>query len=423
MASPAEKLTTDRLDELARAIDIDRLRADFPILGIEQRGKPLVYLDNAATSQTPRQVVEAIQDYYYTKNANVHRGVHHLSQVATEVYESARKRIARFLGAHVTCEIVFTRGTTESINLVAQTYGRKHIGKGDEILITHMEHHSNIVPWQMLCQETGAVLKVVPINDAGEMIMEEFDRLLTEKTKLVSVVHVSNALGTINPIEDIIVKAHAMGVPVLLDGAQSTPHMHVDVSKLDVDFFACSAHKMYGPTGIGVLYAKAKHLEAMPPYHGGGDMILSVSFDKTTYNHLPYKFEAGTPHIEGVIAMGAAVDYLNAIGMDHVAAYEAALLDYGTGVLQAIDGVNLIGTAARKAGVLSFTMDCAHPHDIGQILDDHGVAIRAGHHCAQPVMQRYGVAATARASLAVYNTREEIDALAAAILEVKKVFA
>lgn len=423
MASSAEKITTDRLDEIARAIDIDRIRADFPILGIEHRGKPLVYLDNAATSQTPRQVVEAIQEYYYTKNANVHRGVHHLSQVATEVYESARKRIAKFLGAHVTCEVVFTRGTTEAINLVAQTYGRKNIGKGDEILITHMEHHSNIVPWQMLCQETGAVLKVVPINDAGEMIMEEFDRLLTERTKLVSVVHVSNALGTINPIETIIEKAHALGVPVLLDGAQSTPHMAIDVAKLDVDFFACSAHKMYGPTGMGVLYAKAKHLEAMPPYHGGGDMILSVTFEKTTYNHLPYKFEAGTPHIEGVVAMGAAVDYLNGIGMDQVAAYEAALLDYGTHVLQDIDGVNLIGTAARKAGVLSFTMDCAHPHDIGQIMDDFGVAIRAGHHCAQPVMQRYGVAATARASLGVYNTRAEIDALASAILEVKKVFA
>lgn len=423
MASPADMVTTEGLDELAQAIDVERLRADFPILGLERHGKPLVYLDNAATSQTPRQVVDAIQDYYYTKNANVHRGVHYLSQVATEAYEHARTRIARFLGTHVTCELIFTRGTTEAINLVAQTYGRKHIGKGDEILITHMEHHSNIVPWQMLCQETGAVLRVVPINDAGEMIMEEFDRLLTEKTKLVSVVHVSNALGTVNPIETIIEKAHSLGVPVLLDGAQSTPHMPINVSKLDVDFFACSAHKMYGPTGMGVLYAKAKHLEAMPPFHGGGDMILSVTFEKTTYNHLPYKFEAGTPHIEGVVAMGAAVDYLNAIGMDKVSAYEAALLDYGTQALQQIEGVNLIGTAAQKAGVLSFTMDCAHPHDIGQILDDHGVAIRAGHHCAQPVMQRYGVAATARASFGVYNTRAEIDALAAAILEVKKVFA
>lgn len=423
MASPAEKITTDRLEELARRIDVDKIRADFPILGIVRGGHPLVYLDNAATSQTPRQVVEAIEDYYYTKNANVHRGVHHLSQVATEAYELARKKIARFLGTHVTCELVFTRGTTEAINLVAHTYGRRHIGAGDEILITHMEHHSNIVPWQMLCQETGAVLRVVPINDDGEMIMEEFDRLLTEKTKLVSVVHVSNALGTVNPVEEIIEKAHAMGVPVLLDGAQSTPHMAVNVAKLNVDFFACSAHKMYGPTGMGVLYAKAALLESMPPFHGGGDMILSVSFDKTTYNHLPYKFEAGTPHIEGAIAMGAAVDYLNAIGMDNVAAYEAALLEYATRTIGEIEGVHLIGTAQHKAGVLSFTMDCAHPHDIGQILDDRGVAIRAGHHCAQPVMQRYGVAATARASLAVYNTREDIDALAAAIDEVKRVFA
>jgi cysteine desulfurase/selenocysteine lyase len=423
MASPAEKLQLDRLDELARAIDIERIRADFPILDVRRAGKPLVYLDNAATSQTPRQVVEAIQDYYYTKNANVHRGVHYLSQVATEAYELARTKIARFLGTHVTCELIFTRGTTEAINLVAQTYGRKHIGKGDEILITHMEHHSNIVPWQMLCQETGAVLRVVPINDAGELIMEEFDRLLTEKTRIVSVVHVSNALGTVNPVEEIIAKAHALGVPVLLDGAQSTPHMPINVSKLDVDFFACSAHKMYGPTGMGVLYAKAKHLESMPPFHGGGDMILSVSFEKTTYNHLPYKFEAGTPHIEGAIAMGAAIDYMNAIGVDNIAAYEAALLDYGTNALREVPGVNMIGTAAHKAGVLSFTMDSAHPHDIGQILDDHGVAIRAGHHCAQPVMHRYGVAATARASLAVYNTREEIDALVRALHEVNKVFA
>ncbi len=422
MASPAASITTDRLDELARAIDVERIRADFPILGLVQRGKPLVYLDNAATSQTPRQVVESISDYYYTKNANVHRGVHHLSQVATDAYERARKKIAKFIGSHVSCEIVFTRGTTEAINIVAQTYGRKHIGKGDEILITHMEHHSNIVPWQMLCQETGAVLKVVPINDAGELIMEEFDALLNERTKIVSVVHVSNALGTINPIEEIIAKAHAIGVPVLLDGAQSTPHMAVDVSKLDVDFFACSAHKMYGPTGMGVLYAKAKHLESMPPWQGGGDMILSVTFEKTTYNHLPYKFEAGTPHIEGVIAMGAAVDYINSIGIDKIAEYEAALLDYGTQALEQVEGVHLVGTAARKAGVLSFTMDCAHPHDIGQILDDNAVAIRAGHHCAQPVMQRFGVAATARASLAVYNTRDEIDALVNALNEVKKVF-
>ncbi len=414
---------TDQLDALRRELNVDAIREDFPILRLERNGKPLVYLDNAATSQTPRQVVDAISDYYFTKNANVHRGVHHLSQVATDVYEAARNKIAQFIGAHVGCEIIFTKGTTEAINLVAQTYGRKHIREGDEILISYMEHHSNIVPWQMLCEETGATLKVVPINDDGEMIMEEFDALLSERTKLVSVVHVSNALGTINPIETIIEKAHAMGVPVLLDGAQSTPHMPIDVKALDVDFYACSAHKMYGPTGMGILYGKATLLEEMPPFHGGGDMILSVTFEKTVFNTLPYKFEAGTPHIAGVVALGATVDYLNTIGMDKIAAYEAALLDYGTQALEQVEGVQIIGTAKKKAGVLSFTMEHAHPHDIGQILDDHGVAIRAGHHCAQPVMQRFGVAATARASLAVYNTREEIDALIGALEDVNKVFA
>jgi cysteine desulfurase / selenocysteine lyase len=423
MVSPKDNTTIDRLDELAQAINVDKIRADFPILGTAHRGKPLVYLDNAATSQTPRQVVEAMQDYYFTKNANVHRGVHHLSQVATDVYESSRNKIAQFIGAHVGCEIIFTKGTTEAINLIAQTYGRKHIGKGDEILISHMEHHSNIVPWQMLCEETGATLKVVPIDDHGDMIMKEFDALLSERTKLVSIVHVSNALGTVNPVEEIIEKAHAMGVPVLLDGAQSTPHMAVDVKALDVDFYACSAHKMYGPTGMGILYGKATLLEEMPPFHGGGDMILSVTFEKTVFNTLPYKFEAGTPHIAGVVALGATVDYLNTIGMEKVAAYEAALLDYGTQALQQVEGVKLIGTAKNKAGVLSFTMESAHPHDIGQILDDHGVAIRTGHHCAQPVMQHFGVAATARASLAMYNTREEIDALIVALEDVNKVFA
>lgn len=423
MAPLTANKTTEKLDALRRELNVDAIREDFPILSLVRNGKPLVYLDNAATSQTPRQVVDAISDYYYTKNANVHRGVHHLSQVATDVYEAARNKIAQFIGAHVGCEIIFTKGTTEAINLVAQTYGRKHIGEGDEILISYMEHHSNIVPWQMLCEETGAILKVVPINDDGEMIMEEFDALLSEKTKLVSIVHVSNALGTINPIETIIEKAHAMGVPVMLDGAQSTPHMPIDVKALDVDFFACSAHKMYGPTGMGILYGKATLLEEMPPFHGGGDMILSVTFEKTIFNTLPYKFEAGTPHIAGVVALGATVDYLNTIGMDKIAAYEAALLDYGTQALEQVEGVKIIGTAKEKAGVLSFTMESAHPHDIGQILDDHGVAIRAGHHCAQPVMQRFGVAATARASLAVYNTKEEIDALIGALEDVNKVFA
>jgi cysteine desulfurase / selenocysteine lyase len=423
MASSVDSTTVAHVDELAHALNVDKIRADFPILNVEPRGNRLVYLDNAATSHTPRQVVEAMSDYYYTKNSNVHRGVHHLSQVATDAYESSRNKIAQFIGASVGCELIFTKGTTEAINLVAQTYGRKHIGAGDEILISHMEHHSNIVPWQMLCEETGALLKVVPINDDGEMIMDEFDALLSEKTKLVSVVHVSNALGTVNPVDEIIEKAHAMGVPVMLDGAQCTPHMPVDVKAMDVDFYACSAHKMYGPTGMGVLYGKATLLDEMPPFHGGGDMILSVTFEKTTFNTLPYKFEAGTPHIAGVVALGATADYLTEIGMEKVAAYEAALLDYGTQALQQVEGVKLIGTAKKKAGVLSFTMDSAHPHDIGQILDDHGVAIRAGHHCAQPVMQRYGVAATARASLAMYNTRDEIDALVKALEEVNKVFA
>lgn len=413
----------DDLDALARELDVARLRRDFPILDVTYQGKPIVYLDNAATSQTPLRVVEAIQRYYLQENSNVHRGVHYLSQVATERYEAARNRIARFLGASVGCELIFTRGTTEAINLVAQTYGRKHVGPGDEVLVTHMEHHSNIVPWQMLCGEKGAVLRVVPIDDRGVLDMEAFDRLLGPRTRIVSVVHVSNALGTVNPVREIVDKAHAQGVPVLVDGAQSVPHLPIDVKALGCDFFACSGHKMYGPTGIGVLYGKADLLNEMPPYQGGGDMILSVSFEKTTFNALPYKFEAGTPHIEGVIALGETVDYLGGIGMDRVAAYEHALLAYGTQALAEVPGLRLVGTAPEKSGVLSFTLDSAHPHDIGQILNDSGIAIRAGHHCAQPVMQRFGLAATARASLAFYNTREEIDALVRALHEVNKVFA
>jgi cysteine desulfurase/selenocysteine lyase len=415
--------TTPDLDALARDLDVMRLRADFPILEETYKGKPIVYLDNAATSQTPLCVVEAIRRYYLKENSNVHRGVHYLSQLATERYESARNRIVRFLGASIGCELIFTRGTTEAINLVAQTYGRQHVGAGDEVLITHMEHHSNIVPWQMLCAEKGATLRVVPINDAGEMDMEEFDRLLNERTKIVSVVHVSNALGTVNPIRTICDKAHAMGIPVLVDGAQATPHMAINVHALGCDFFACSGHKMYGPTGIGVLYGKTELLKAMPPYQGGGDMIRSVSFEKTTYNDLPYKFEAGTPHIEGVIALGETVDYLSRIGMDRIAAYEHALLEYATQAVQEVPGVTLVGTAREKSGVLSFTMDSAHPHDIGQILNEEGIAVRAGHHCAQPVMQRYGLAATARASFALYNTRDEVDALVRGLHGVNKVFA
>ncbi len=418
--------TDDKLLNAAKngsGLDVAAIRRDFPILSSVQEGKPLVYLDNAATSQKPRQVLDSLEQYYARQNANIHRGVHHLSQVATERYESARNRIAHFLGIPVPCQLIFTRGATEGINLVAQTFGRTQVGPGDEILISHMEHHSNIVPWQMLCEEKGAALKIIPIDDRGALDMDAFDTLLSPKTKLVAVAHVSNALGTVNPVEDIIAKAHATGAPVLLDGAQAVPHMPIDVGALGCDFYVFSAHKMCGPTGVGVLYGKAKHLEAMPPWQGGGDMILSVSFDKTVYNNLPYKFEAGTPNIAGVIGLGAAIDYLEALGMEEIAAYEQALLAYGTEVLASVPGLHMIGTAPRKASVLSFTMDSAHPHDIGQILDDEGIAIRAGHHCAQPVMERFGVPATARASLAFYNTREELDVLGEALRKVNKVFA
>ncbi len=408
---------------LSTPLDVERIRQDFPILATHVNGKPLVYLDNAATSQTPKQVVQAIADYYNTSNSNVHRGVHRLSQVATDQYEMARKKVARFLGAPLVCEVIFTSGTTEGINLIAQTYGRQHVGKGDEILVTHMEHHSNIVPWQMLCEEKGATLKVVPVDEKGDIIFEEYEKLLSPRTKLVAAVHVSNALGTVNPVKQMIEAAHAMNIPVLLDGAQSTPHMPINIKDLDVDFFVCSGHKMYGPTGIGVLYGKGKYLEAMPPYKGGGDMILSVSFEKTVFNSLPYKFEAGTPHIEGTIALGATVDYLNAVGMVAIARHEQMLMNYGEEALQAVDGLRFIGQAREKAGVISFVMEHAHPHDIGQILDEHGVAIRAGHHCAQPIMKHFNVPATARASFAMYNTKEEIDALVNALHAVNKVFA
>lgn len=403
--------------------DVERIRKDFPILQVQHHGKPIVYLDNAATSQTPQQVIDAISGYYLRENANVHRGVHYLSQKSTDLYESARSRIAGFLGTTVGCEIVFVRGTTEAINLVARTYGRANVGAGDEILVSHMEHHSNIVPWQMLCEEKGATLKVIPIDDSGALIMEEFDRLLSERTKIVAVTHISNALGTINPVKEITERAHAVGAVVLIDGAQAVPHTRVCVKDIGCDFYACSGHKMYGPTGIGVLYGRAELFEAMPPFMGGGDMILSVTFEKTVYNHHPFKFEAGTPNIEGAIALGVACDYLNAIGMDKVAAHEAALLEYGTEVLQSVPGLHLVGTAAEKAGVLSFTLDCAHPHDIGQILDGQAVAVRAGHHCAQPVMQRFGIPATARASLGIYNTQDELNQLVDALHEVVRVFA
>ncbi|GIX26790.1 SufS family cysteine desulfurase [Pelomicrobium sp. G1] len=399
-----------------------RWREDFPVLKQQVYGKPLVYLDNAATSQKPAAVIEAERRYYEEYNANVHRGVHALSQKATDAYEGAREKVARFLNARSAREIVFVRGCTEGVNLVAQSYGRAVLKPGDEVLITAMEHHSNIVPWQMACQQTGAVLKVAPINDAGEMVFEEFERLLSERTKIVAAVHVSNALGTINPVGRIVERAHAVGAKVLLDGAQAAPHVPVDVQALDCDFYALSGHKIYGPTGIGALYGKEALLAAMPPYQGGGDMIKVVTFEKTLYNDLPYKFEAGTPHIAGAIGLGAALDYVAGIGMEAIAAHEHALLEYATEAVAGIKGLRLVGTARQKAGILSFVMDGVHPHDIGTILDHQGVAIRAGHHCAMPVMDRYGVPATARASFALYNTREDVDALVAGLRKVQEVF-
>jgi cysteine desulfurase/selenocysteine lyase len=381
-----------------------------------------VYLDNAATSQKPRIVLEAIQHYYTSENSNVHRGVHYLSDLATRRYEEARSKVRRFINAADEQEIIFVRGTTEAINLVASTYGRKNVRPGDEILISVMEHHSNIVPWQMLCQEKQAVLRVAPINDAGELLLDEYERLLTPKTRLVAIAHVSNALGTINPVRQIIDLAHRQGVPVLLDGAQAAPHSPVNVSELDCDFYAFSGHKTYGPTGVGVLYGKARLLEEMPPYQGGGDMISSVSFEKTTYNKLPYKFEAGTPDIAGVVGLGAAIEYLSSLGMEAVSAYEQELLEYATKAISSVPGVRLVGTARRKAAVVSFLLGEVHPHDVGTILDQEGIAVRAGHHCAQPVMDRFGIPATIRASLALYNTREEIDLLVNGLKKVSEVF-
>jgi cysteine desulfurase/selenocysteine lyase len=405
----------------ATAFPVERLRADFPILQQTVRGKPLVYLDNAATSQKPQAVLDTLHRYYTTLNANVHRGVHFLSEEATRAYEGARLKVKRFLNAADPAEIVFTRGTTEAINLVAASYGRAFLGRGDEIVISTMEHHSNIVPWQILCEQTGAVLKVAPITDAGELLLDDFAALLGPRTKLVSIVHVSNALGTVNPVRQIADLAHAVGAVVLLDGAQAAPHLALDVRALDCDFYAFSGHKVFGPTGIGVLYGKAALLDAMPPYQGGGDMIASVTFEKTTYNVLPYKFEAGTPHMAGAIGLGAALDYVSAIGLDAIAAYEHDLLLYATELLAAQPRLRLVGTAPEKASVLSFVIDGAHPHDVGTILDHQGIAIRAGHHCAMPLMQRLGLPATARASLAFYNTRAEVEALAAGIDEVIEV--
>jgi len=406
----------------ASAFDVDRVRNDFPVLHQQVYGKPLVYLDNAATTQKPRAVIDAVRQYYERDNANVHRGVHALSERATAGYEAAREKIRALLNAASTREIVFVRGATEAINLVASSWGAANIGAGDEVLITEMEHHSDIVPWQMLCERVGAVLKVLPINDAGELCMDELDDLLSERTKLVGVVHLSNALGTINPVETVIRKAHAAGAKVLVDGAQAVAHLNVDVQALDCDFYVTSAHKMYGPTGIGVLYAREALLEAMPPYQGGGDMIAMVSFAHTEYNELPFRFEAGTPNIAGAIGFGAAVDYLRSLGIGHVAAHEQAVLAYATDRAREVDGLRLIGTARDKATVLSFTLEGVHPHDLGTILDREGVAIRAGHHCAMPVMQHFRVPATARASFAAYNTFAEVDALFAALARARDMF-
>ena len=403
--------------------DVERIRRDFPVLSRLVHGKPLIYLDNAATSQKPQVVIDTLTRYYAEENSNVHRGVHFLSERATQAYEGARANVQRFLNAADAREIIFVRGATEGINLVAQSYGRTHMRAGDEIIISAMEHHSNIVPWQMLCEEKGAVLRVVPINEDGELLLDEYERLLNPRTKFVALGHVSNALGTINPVKQMIEMAHGWGVPVLIDGAQAAPHLPVDVQELDCDFYVFSGHKVLGPTGIGILYGKADLLEEMPPYQGGGDMILSVTFEKTRYNTLPYKFEAGTPHIAGVIGLGAAIDYLRGVGLDRIAAYEQELLAYGTNALSTVPGLRLIGTAKEKAGVLSFVLEGVHAHDLGTILDREGIAIRAGHHCAMPVMQRFGVPATARASLALYNTRDEIDALVGALVEVREMFA
>ncbi|MFN0316889.1 MAG: SufS family cysteine desulfurase [Burkholderiales bacterium] len=404
------------------ALDVDRVRRDFPILNLRVNDKPLVYLDNAASAQMPLPVIDRWVRYHTHEHSNIHRAVHYLSELATAEYESARKKVRRFINAKEDREIIFTRGTTQGINLVAHSFGRAFIGAGDEIILSALEHHSNIVPWQMLCEEKGAKLRVIPCNDAGELLQEEYGKLFNARTKLVALTHVSNALGTVNPIAQMIAKAHAEGVPVLIDGAQAAPHLKVDVQALDCDFYAFSAHKMCGPTGFGILYGKAKWLEKMPPFEGGGDMILSVTFEKTTYNTIPYKFEAGTPPIAAAITFGAALDYLEAVGMDAIAAHEHALLEYATQRFGELDGVRIIGTAKEKAAVLSFVIEGIHPHDVGTLLNDEGVAVRTGHHCAQPVMQRFGVPATARASFAFYNTLGEADALAEAVRKTQKFF-
>ena len=402
--------------------DVEAVREQFPILTMRPYGKPLAYLDSAATSQKPQAVIDAMSRFFSSDNANVHRGVHYLSERATEAYEGARVKAQGFLNASEIEEIVFTSGTTGAINLVAQTYGAAHLGEGDEVLITEMEHHSNIVPWQMICERTGAQLRVAPINDGGELLIDELKALIGERTKLVAITHVSNVLGTVNPIREVTEIAHAAGARVLIDGAQAAPHLPVDVQALGCDFYALSGHKMYGPTGIGVLYGRRELLEEMPPYQGGGDMILSVSFEKTVYNNAPYKFEAGTPNLVGAVGLGVAIDFLTGLDREALAAYEHDLLDYGTDALSAVPGLRVVGTAPVKQAVLSFVLDGVHPHDIGTILDREGVAIRTGHHCAQPLLNRLGLSATARASLACYSTRAEIDALVAGLGRVQEAF-
>ncbi|EAU55262.1 cysteine desulfurase [Mariprofundus ferrooxydans] len=403
--------------------DIEAIRNDFPILGQQIYGKPLVYLDNAATTQKPQCVIDAVNHYYACDNANVHRGVHALSERATADYEAARKIIAGFFNARSEREVIFTRGTTEAINLVASAWGGANVRAGDEVVITHMEHHSNIVPWQMLCERVGATLKVAPINEQGELIIDAFEALLNEHTKFVGVVHMSNALGTINPVAEIIAKAHAVGATVLVDGAQAAAHLAVDLQALDADFYVTSAHKMYGPTGVGVLIGRESILDAMPPYQGGGDMIRMVTFEKTEYNELPYKFEAGTPHIAGAIGFGKAIEYIQGIGFDLIGKREKELLAYATAKAESFDGLRQIGTAGEKACVLSFVLAGVHPHDLGTIVDREGVAIRAGHHCAMPVMQFFKVPATARASFSIYNTKAEVDTLFAALQKAQAIFA
>jgi len=417
MSLVAHKITTD-----AARFDVAAIRADFPILSLQVNGRPLAYLDNAASAQMPRQVLDRLIQYQTCEHANIHRGVHYLSETATAAYEGARKKIQRFINAREEREVIYTRGTTDAVNLVMHGYGRAFLGEGDEIILSVLEHHSNIVPWQMLRAEKGCKLRVIPCDDTGALLQDEYENLFNDRTKLVAVTHVSNALGTVNPIKEMIALAHQRGVPVLVDGAQAVPHMRVDVQDLDCDFYCFSGHKLCGPTGIGILYGKAALLEKMQPYQGGGDMILSVTFEKTTYNSVPHKFEAGTPPIAAAIGLGATVDYLSAIGMDRVAEWEHHLLAYATERLSAIPGLRIIGTAAGKAAVVSFALSGVHPHDVGTILNEEGVAVRTGHHCAQPVMQRFGVPATTRASFALYNTLEEIDQLVAALGRVQEMF-